>query len=125
MKTGHKNILVQFLVNKEILDSSAMSIVLVTHMGLQMRELEIRQQAELEKLRLEQELQQKRQLQKERMEMEERVQKERMEMEKRERKRKTKSDRNGKVKICRINNERIRIAKQDSKTATFRLWHSF
>ena len=76
LKQEIKNILVQFLVDKEILDSSALSLVLVTQTGLQMRELEIQKQIELEKLRLEQE--------KLRMEMEERVQKERMEMEERE-----------------------------------------
>ena len=79
LKQEIKNILVQFLVDKEILDSSALSLVLVTQTGLQMQELEIQKQSELEKLRLEQE----RQMQKERMEMEERVQKERMEMEER------------------------------------------
>ena len=76
LKQEIKNILVQFLVDKEILDSSALSLVLVTQTSLQMRELEIQKQIELEKLRLEQE--------KLRMEMEERVQKERMEMEERE-----------------------------------------
>ena len=87
LKQEIKNILVQFLVDKEILDSSALSLVLVTQTGLHMRELEIQKQIELEKLRLEQE----RQMQKERMEMEERekekerqMQKERMEMEERE-----------------------------------------
>ena len=80
LKQEIKNILVQFLVDKEILDSSALSLVLVTQTGLHIRELEIQKQIELEKLRLEQE----RQMQKERMEMEERVQKERMEMEERE-----------------------------------------
>ena len=80
LKQEIKNILVQFLVDKEILDSSALSLVLVTRTGLHIRELEIQKQIELEKLRLEQE----RQMQKERMEMEERVQKERMEMEERE-----------------------------------------
>ena len=86
LKQEIKNILVQFLVDKEILDSSALSLVLVTQTGLHMRELEIQKQIELEKLRLEQE----RQMQKERMEMEERekekerqMQKERMEMEER------------------------------------------
>ena len=79
LKQEIKNILVQFLVDKEILNSSALSLVLVTQTGLQMQELEIQKQIELEKLRLEQE----RQMQKERMEMEERVQKERMEMEER------------------------------------------
>ena len=87
LKQEIKNILVQFLVDKEILDSSALSLVLITQTGLHMRELEIQKQIELEKLRLEQE----RQMQKERMEMEERekekerqMQKERMEMEERE-----------------------------------------
>ena len=60
--------MVQFLVDKEILDSSAFSLVLVTQTELQMRELEIQRQIEFEKLRLEQE----RQMQKERLEMEER-----------------------------------------------------
>ena len=86
LKQEVKNILVQFLVDKEILDSSALSLVLVTQTGLQMRELEIQKQIELEKLRLEQEklrIEQERHMQKERMEMEERVQKERMEMEER------------------------------------------
>ena len=67
LKQEIKNILVQFLVDKEILDSSALSLVLVTQTGLQMRELEIQRQIEFEKLRLEQE----RQMQKERLEMEE------------------------------------------------------
>ena len=40
LKQEIKNILVQFLVDKEILNSSALSLVLVTHTGLQMRELE-------------------------------------------------------------------------------------
>ena len=80
LKQEIKNILVQFLVDKEILDSSALSLVLVTQPGLQMQELEIQKQTELEKLRLEQE----RQMQKERMEMKERVQKERIEMDERE-----------------------------------------
>ena len=68
LKQEIKNILVQFLVDKEILDSSALSLVLVTQTGLQMRQLEIQRQIEFEKLRLEQE----RQMQKERLEMEER-----------------------------------------------------
>ena len=82
LKQEIKNILVQFLVDKEILDSSALSLVLVTQTGLQMRGLEIQRQIELKKLRLEQEKlkmemdervkEQERQMQKERMEMEER-----------------------------------------------------
>ena len=87
LKQEIKNILVQFLVDKEILNSSALSLVLVTQTGLHMRELEIQKLIELEKLRIEQE----RQMQKERMEMEERekekerqMQKEKMEMEERE-----------------------------------------
>ena len=63
LKQEIKNILVQFLVDKEILDSSALSLVLVTQTGLHIRELEIQKQIELEKLRLEQE----RQMQKEKM----------------------------------------------------------
>ena len=55
LKQEIKNILVQFLVDKEILDSSALSLVLVTQTGLQMRELEIQRHAEFENLRLEQE----------------------------------------------------------------------
>ena len=75
LKQEIKNVLVQFLVDKELFDSSALSLVLVTHTGLQMRELGIQKQIEFEKLRLEQEklkIEQERQMQKERMEMEER-----------------------------------------------------
>ena len=75
LKQEIKNVLVQFLVGKEILDSSALSLVLVSKKGLQMRKLEIQKQIELEKIRLEQEklrIEQERQMQKERMEMEER-----------------------------------------------------
>ena len=69
LKQEIKNILVQFLVDQEILDSSALSLVIVTQTGLQMRELEIQKQIELEKLRLEQEkfkIEQERQMQIER-----------------------------------------------------------
>ena len=55
LKQEIKNILVQFLVDNEILDSSTMSLVLATQSGLQMQELEFQKQIELEKLRLEQE----------------------------------------------------------------------
>ena len=65
--------MVQFLVDKEILDSSALSLVLVTQTGLQMRELKIQRQIELEKLRLEQE--------KLKMEMEERVKEQERQMQ--------------------------------------------
>ena len=41
LKQEITNILVQFLVDQEILDSSALSLVIVTQTGLQMRELEI------------------------------------------------------------------------------------
>ena len=54
LKQEIKNILVQFMVDKEILDSSALSLVLVTQTGLQMQELEIQKQIEFEKLRVEQ-----------------------------------------------------------------------
>ena len=43
------------MVDKEILDSSALSFVLITQTGLQMRELEIQKKIEFEKLRVEQE----------------------------------------------------------------------
>ena len=69
LKQEIKNSLVQFLVYTEILDSSALSLVLVTQTGLQMRELEIQRQIEFEKLRLEQEIfkiEQERQMQIER-----------------------------------------------------------
>ena len=72
LKQEIKNILVQFLVDQEILDSSALSLVIVTQTGLQMRELEIQKQIELEKLRLEQEkfkIEQERQMQTEREKM--------------------------------------------------------
>ena len=72
LKQEIKNILVQFLVDQEILDSSALSLVIVTQTGLQMRELEIQKQIELEKLRLEQEkfkIEQERQMQIEREKM--------------------------------------------------------
>ena len=55
LKQEIKNILVQFLVDNEILNFSALSLVLVTQISLQMQELEIQKQIELEKLRLEQE----------------------------------------------------------------------
>ena len=72
LKQEIKNILVQFLVDQEIFDSSALSLVIVTQTGLQMRELEIQKQIELEKLRLEQEkfkIEQERQMQTEREKM--------------------------------------------------------
>ena len=90
LKQEIKNILVQFLVDQEIFDSSALSLVIVTQTGLQMRELEIQKQIELEKLRLEQEkfkIEQERQMQKERKEMEERIQKEKIEKEEKDKER--------------------------------------
>ena len=69
LKQEIKNSLVQFLVDVEILDSSALSLVLVTQTGLQMRELEIQRQIEFENLRLDQEkfnIEQERQMQIER-----------------------------------------------------------
>ena len=63
------------LVNKEILDSFALSLVLVTQTGLQMRELEIQKHVEFEKLRLEQEkfrIEQERQMREEKLEKEKR-----------------------------------------------------
>ena len=90
LKQEIKNILVQFLVDQEIFDSSALSLVIVSQTGLQMRELEIQKQIELEKLRLEQEkfkIKQERQMQKERIEMEERIQKEKIEKEEKDKER--------------------------------------
>ena len=55
LKQKIKNILVQFLADKKILDSTALFLVLIIQTGLQMRELAIQKQIELEKLRLEQE----------------------------------------------------------------------
>ena len=52
LKHEIKNILFQFLVDKEILDFYALSLVLITQTGLQMQELEIQRQIELEKIRL-------------------------------------------------------------------------
>ena len=43
------------MVDKEILDSSALSLILITQTGLQMREHEIQKKIEFEKLRVEQE----------------------------------------------------------------------
>ena len=90
LKQEIKNILVQFLVDQEILDSYALSFVIVTQTGLQMRELEIQKQIEFEKLRLEQEkfkIEQERQMQKERIEMEERIQKEKLVKEEKDKER--------------------------------------
>ena len=55
LKHRIKNMLFKFLVDKKILDSSALSSVLVTQTDLQLRELEIQRQIQLEKLKLEQE----------------------------------------------------------------------
>ena len=43
--------MVQVLVGKEVLDSSILSLVLVTQTSLQRRELEIQKQIEFKKLR--------------------------------------------------------------------------
>ena len=55
LKHEIKNILIQFFVDEEIVDSSATSQILVTQTDLQLRELEIKRQVEMEKLRLEHE----------------------------------------------------------------------
>ena len=101
LKQEIKNSLVQFLVDMEILDSSALSLVLVTQTGLQMRELEIQRQIEFEKLRLEQEkflIEQERQMQIERE--------------------KLKFDAELRMKELELQNMTV-------KTAIFRLWRSF
>ena len=88
LKHEIKNILIQFFVDEENIDSSALFLVLITQSDLQMRELEIQKQTEFEKLILEQEklkIEQERQMQKEKMEkMEERIQKEKLEKEEKE-----------------------------------------
>ena len=73
LKQEIKNIFVQFLVDLEIFYSSALSLVLVTQTGLQMRELEIQRQIDFGKLRVEQE--------KLKMEMEEREKKRERQMQ--------------------------------------------
>ena len=55
LKHEIKNILIQFFVDEEIVDSSATSQILVTQTDLQLRELEIKRQVEMERLRLEHE----------------------------------------------------------------------
>ena len=52
LKQEIKNIFIQFLVDKEIHDSSALSLVLVTQTGLQMQELEIQRQIEFKKIKI-------------------------------------------------------------------------
>ena len=101
LKHEIKNILINFLVVEEILDSSALSSVVITQTDLQLRELEIQRQIQLEKLKLEQEerirveqleweerirveqLEREERMQKEKCEREERMQKEKLEMEER------------------------------------------
>ena len=111
LKQEIKNMLVQFLVDKEILDFSALSLVLVTQTGLQMQELEIQKQIELEKLRLEQE----RQMQKERMEIEERVQKERMEMEEREKEKERQMQKERMEMEERVQKERMEMEEREKE----------
>ena len=52
LKHEIKNILNKFLVDEEILDSSALSSILITQTDLQLRELEVQRQIQLDKLRL-------------------------------------------------------------------------
>ena len=111
LKQEIKNILVQFLIDKEILGSSALSLVLVTQTGLQMQELEIQKQFELEKLRLKQE----RQMQKERMEMEERVQKKRMEMEETEKEKERQMQKERMEMEERVQKERMKMEKREKE----------
>ena len=95
LKHEIKNILIQFFVDEEIFDSSAISQILVTQTDLQLRELEIKRQVEMEKLRLEHEdrirmetleredrlLREKLEHEKLRLEMEEREKEKQREME--------------------------------------------
>ena len=78
LKHEIKNILINFLVDEEILDPSALSSILVTQTDLQLRELEIQRQIQLEKIRLQQE----ERIRVEQLEREERMQKEKISMEK-------------------------------------------
>ena len=55
LKHEIKNILIKFLVGKEIHDPFVLSSVLITQTDLQLGELEIQRQIQLEKLLLEQE----------------------------------------------------------------------
>ena len=51
LKLEMKNNLIQFFVDEEIFDSSAISQIIVTQTDLQLRGLEIKRQVEMEKLR--------------------------------------------------------------------------
>ena len=111
LKHEIQNILVKFLVDEEIIDSSALSSILITQTDLQLRELEVQGQIQLENLRLEQEerirveqlereerklerdeIMQKEKLamEKEKLEMEERIAKEKLLVKKKKKKKKTK-----------------------------------
>ena len=79
LKHEIKNIWIKFLADEEILDSSALSSVLITQTDVQLRELEIQRQIELEKLKLEQEerkLEREERIRVEQLEREERMQRE-------------------------------------------------
>ena len=88
LKHEIKNILIKFLVDEEILDSSALSSILITQTDLQLRELEVQRQIQLKKLRLEQEerirveqLEREERIRVGQLEREERMQKEKLAME--------------------------------------------
>ena len=89
LKHEIKNILIQFFVDEEIFDSSATSQILVTQTDLQLRELEIKREAEMERLRLEHEdiiraekAEREERIRLETVEREERIHKEKLEHEK-------------------------------------------
>ena len=52
LKHEIKNILIKFLADEEILDSSALSSVLITQTDVQLRELEVQRQIQLEKIKI-------------------------------------------------------------------------
>ena len=90
LKHEIKNILIKFLVNEEILDSSALSSILITQTDLQLREPEVQRQIQLEKLRLEQEerkLEREERMQSVKLEMEERIEKVKLEQAEKEKER--------------------------------------
>ena len=85
LKHEIKNILIQFLVDEEIFDSSATSQILVTQTDLQLRELEIKRQVEMERFRLEHDrirAEREERIRLETVEREERMHREKLEHEK-------------------------------------------
>ena len=107
LKHEIKNILIKFLVDEEILDTSALSSVLITQTDLQLRELEIQRQIQLEKLKLEQE----ERIRVEQLEREERMQKEKLAIEKE----KLEMEEREKEKERQIQRERLEMEERIAK----------